>query len=212
MADGNKKKTDPNEVFYYILLVLAVIGLAYFTYLRLNDLSLYFMGSIFCSYTVGFFGAFLFLGIRISALLTRTKGKYNLQLWALTIAAVLVFACGLSSFTIDVRRSKLIDVLTIDEETTVLLSEYTEHDKLTDADRVYLDVYKLSGKTVSKKLGQIDETYFAVRCVETDSYTYTVGEDGVFTLDCQYGSYGGGLFVLAPYADTGHLTYDFKLN
>lgn len=212
MADGNKKKTDPNEVFYHILLVAAVIGLAYFTYLRLNDMSLYFMGSIFDCNTVGFFGAFLFLGIRISALLTRTKGKYNLRLWTLTVAAVLVFACGLSGFTIDVRHSKLIDVLTIDGETTVLLSEYTEHDKLTDTERVYLDVYRSNGKTSAKKLGQIDETYFAVRCVETDSYTYTVSDDGIFTLDCQYVSYGGGPFVLSPYADTGHLTYNFKLN
>lgn len=212
MADGNKKKPDLNEVFYNIFVVLAVIGLLYYTYLRINGMSLYFMGSIFGCDTAGFFAAFLFLGIRISALLTRTGGKFNLRLWTLTAAAALVFVCGISSFTVDVKHSKLIDVLTIDGETTVLLSEYTERDKLTDTEYVYLDVYRSNGKTVAKKLGQIDETYFAVRCVDTDSYTYTVSDEGIFTLDCQYVSYGGGQFVLAPYADTGHLTYDFKLN
>lgn len=216
MADG--KKVDPYEVFYYIYLFAAVIGLAVVCYMKLNSVYLYLMGSILGCYTVGFCGGAILMAIRIITRLNRSKWKFDLRISLLTAAAALTLICGVNCLAKDVSRSKTLDVLSLVEKTEetsslqIYLSEYTEKTKIgeTEYETVKLDVYQTGGR-FAKHLGTIDETYFANRCAEMDTYSYTYGEDGIFTLNLSYGAYGDGAVMLNPAADSGVMTYTFKV-
>lgn len=216
MADG--KKVDPYEVFYFIYLFAAVIGLAVVCYMKLNSVYLYLMGSILGCYTVGFCGGAILMAVRIITRLNRCKWKFDLRISLLTAAAALTLICGVNCLAQDVSRSKMLDVLNLVEKTEetsslqIYLSEYTEKTKIgeTEYETVKLDVYQTGGR-FAKHLGTIDETYFANRCAEMDTYSYTYGEDGIFTLNLSYGAYGDGSVMLNPAVDSGVMTYTFKV-
>ena len=141
----------------------------------------------------------------------RTGKKMNYRLFLDISAVVITLFCLINSLATDMKASAAKDILRLGDKSSVMLCESVLTDDNDAVTEVRIDVYAMNGR-LCRKIGEIDETLFSVRCVETDSYRYYISEDGrQLTLECLYGTYGSGTYTLTPQADTGTLTYVFEI-
>lgn len=208
MAEEKKKSDKAAKAyasFYYIFMTLAVMGFGYFGYLKLTDTDIYFYSRVINCYTLCFTAAFIFLALRIFIVFHKNGNKVSYQVWLLIISCMISCICLINSVAEDFSRSRITDTIEINEDTEVLLCE-------TGDESTRIDIYRVKGGFV-KKIGEIDETYFSVKCIEQDLYTCDVSEDGsLITINCNYGVYGNGIYMIAPAYDTGTLSYTFQIN
>lgn len=207
MADEAKEKgAKAYEAFYYIVMTLAVIGFGFFGYMKLTDTELYIFDHIIGCYTICFTAALVFIAVRWLTLFRKNGKKFNYQLWLMTAACAVAAACFINSVCEDFGKSKVREVVKINATTDVFLCEPTEKDGSTR-----IDIYRIGGRLV-RKLGEIDEKLFSVKCIQDGLYTCTVSDDGsMITVNCEYGVFGDGIHMLNPAYDTGNLSYTFKI-
>ncbi|MBP3379898.1 MAG: hypothetical protein J6K77_03425 [Ruminococcus sp.] len=210
MADAGKK-AKVMETFYFIFMTLLVLGFGFFAYCKLTDSSLRLFGRLFGCYSLGFFAVLLFFIVRSVMVFVRTGKKMNYRLFLDISAVVITLFCLINSLATDMKASAAKDILRLGDKSSVMLCESVLTDDNDAVTEVRIDVYAMNGR-LCRKIGEIDETLFSVRCVETDSYRYYISEDGrQLTLECLYGTYGSGTYTLTPQADTGTLTYVFEI-
>lgn len=206
MADDKKKFAKAYDAFYYIFITLAVIGFIYFGYMKVFDTEIYFYNRVINCYTLCFTAAFIFLALRILIVFRRSGNKVGYQLLLMIISCGISGVCLINSLAEDFSRSKIMDIIEINETTDVFLCENG------DETSTKIDIYRVRGR-LAKKIGEIDETYFSVKCIEQDMYTYNISEDGsLLTVNCNYGVYGNGVYMIIPAYDTGTLTFTFEIN
>lgn len=207
MADDKKKSAKAAkayETFYYIFITLAVMGFGYFGYLKLTDTDIYFYDRVINCYTLCFAAAFVFLALRV-LIVFRKINKVSYQLGLMMVACGISGVCLINSVAEDFSRSKVRDIIEINEATDVLLCEVGK-------ENTRIDVYRVRGR-LAKKIGEIDETYFSVKCLEQGMYSCDVSADGsVITVNCNYGVYGNGIYMIIPAYDTGTLSFNFEIN
>ncbi len=207
MSEEKKKGSKSYETFYYIIMTLAVAGFGFFGYMKLTDTEIYVFDRIIGCYTICFTAALIFLAVRIFTLFKKNGKKLSYQFWLMAVAGGITAACVINSIAEDFGKSKVKGILEINETTKVFLCESTQKNGHTQ-----IDVYRVKGR-LARKLGEIDETLFSVRCIEQDMYSYAVsGDESLLTVNCQYGVYGNGMYMLSPTYDTGTLSYTFKLD
>lgn len=210
MAEAGKK-AKVMETFYFILMTLLVCGFGFFGYCKLTDSYIRLFGRLFSCYSLGFFAVLLFFIVRSVMVFVKTGKKMNYRLFLNLSAAVITLFCMINSMAADIKSSGTMDILKLGDKSRVMLCESVFTDDDGSITEVRIDVYGMNGR-ICRKLGEIDETLFSVRCVETDSYRYYISEDGrQLTLECLYGAYGNGTYMLTPQADTGTLTYIFEI-
>lgn len=210
MADAGKKE-KVMETFYFILMTLLVVGFGFFGYCKLTDSSVRLFGRLFGCYSLGFFAGLLFLIVRSIMIFVKTGNKMSYRLFLNLSAVVITLFCVINSMATDIKSSGTKDILKLGDKSSVMLCESVFTDDNDAVTEVRIDVYSMNGR-ICRKLGEIDETLFSVRCIETDSYRYYISEDGrQLTLECLYGTYGSGTYTLTPQADTGTLTYIFEI-
>ncbi len=210
MADAGKK-AKVMETFYFILMTLLVCGFGFFAYCKLTGTSLRLFGRLFGCYSMGFSAVFLFFAVRSVMVFVKTGKKMSYRLFLSLSAVLITLFCLINCLATDISSSGTKDILKLGEKNSVMLCESVVTDDNGAVTEVRIDVYGMNGR-LCRKLGEIDETLFSVRCVETDSYRYYISEDGrQLTLECLYGTYGNGTYTLSPQADTGKLTYIFEI-
>ncbi|MCM1529050.1 MAG: hypothetical protein NC093_03540 [Alistipes sp.] len=210
MADPGKK-AKVMETFYFILMTLLVCGFGFFAYCKLTGSSIRLFGRLFGCYSLGFFAVLLLLIVRSVMVFIKTGKKMNYRLFLDISAVVITLFCLINCLATDIKASGTKDILKIGDKNRVMLCESVFTDENDVVTEVRIDVYSINGR-LCRKLGEIDETLFSVRCVETDSYRYYISDDGrQLTLECLYGAYGNGTYSLTPQADTGKLTYIFEI-
>lgn len=206
MADGEKKGGKAIAVIYYIAVTLAAAAFGFFGYMKLTDTELYLFNSVIGCYTICFGAVLGFTVIRFLTLLKKNGNKFNYPIALMLSAAGIAGACFVNSLAEDIGRSKVKDILEMDETTKIFLCEVSDKE-----DRSVIDVYRVRDRFVHK-IGTIDERLFSVKCIEGDLYSYSFSEDkSLVTIQCQYGVYGDGLYMLNPSFDTGVLNYTFKI-
>lgn len=204
MADDKKLKM--NDALYYIGITAAAAAFCFFGYMKLTDTELFIFDRIIGCYTICFTAVLSFLVIRVMMIYSKSK-KFAYQTILMIIAAVVAAVCLINSIAEDSRKSKTKDVLNIVEGTDVFLCEDVEKSGHTR-----IDVYRVRNR-LAKKIGEIDERYFSVRCVEEDTYTYNVSDDySIININCHYGTYGNDMISLNPAFDTGVMTFSFVLD
>lgn len=204
MADDKKKFAKAYDTFYYIFITLAAVGFGFFGYLKLTDTDIYFYDRVINCYTLCFTAAFVFLALRILIVFRRSGNKVSYQLWLMIAAALISGACLINSLAEDFSRSKIMDIIEIDENTDIFLCE-------TGDENTQIDIYRVKDR-MARKIGEIDETYFSVKCIEQGMYSYEISDDGTFiTIYCNYGVYGNGIYMIVPAYDTGTLSYTFQI-
>lgn len=210
MAEKGKSNVKASAVIYYALLTAALIGLIIFVYLRIMGGSLFLFGYVFGPYALMFAIVTAVLVLRFGSLLKSSGGKITYHSSLAAAAAVLSLVCLVYTGAEDVRFSKTVDMLVLNDGRNVLLTEHSERSEHTGKDNTYIDVYLLYGR-MAQKLGRIDETCFSNKCIESDLYAYSVGVDDVITIECEYGSFGDGIVALEPNYGSTTIKYDFKL-
>lgn len=210
MADA-EKKAKVLETFYYIFMTILVCGFGFFCYCKLTDSSVRIFGRLFGCYSLGFFAVLLFFIVRSVMVFLRTGKKMNYRLFLDLSAVVITLFCFINCLATDMKSSGTKDILRLGEKSRAMLCETVFTDDDGAITEICIDVYSMNGR-ICRKIGEIDETLFSVRCVETDSYRYYISEDGrQLTLECLYGTYGSDTYELTSQADTGSLTYIFEI-
>lgn len=205
MAD-DKKKLKANDVFYYIGITLAALAFCVFGYMKLADMEIFVFDRIIGCYTICFTAVTAFMLVRIFTMYSKTK-KIDYQTWLMIVACVVSGACLINSVAEDFGKSKVKDGIKINEATMVYICESTQKNGHTK-----IDVYRVRDR-MAKKLGEIDEKPFSVKCVADKKYTYDISENGdIITIHCNYGSYNDERVMLKPGYDQGVLSYPFALD
>lgn len=200
-----KKKSNASDAFYYIGITLAAAAFCFFGYMKLADIEIFIFNRIIGCYTICFTAVVVFLLIRIYTLYSKTK-HVNYQVVLMSIACFVGALCFINSIAEDFSKSKRKDKITVNETTMVYLCERVEKSGHTK-----IDVYRVRDRLV-KKIGEIDEKPFSVRCVAEGAYDYFVGDNGdVITINCKYGKYYDERVALKSEYDKGYLSYTFAL-
>ncbi len=208
---GEGKKAKVTETFYFIFMTLLVCGFGLLVYCKLTDSSFRLFGRLFSCYSMGFSAVFLFFAVRSVTVFVKNGKKMNYRLFLDISAVVMTLFCLINCLAADINSSGTKDILKVGDKNRVMLCESVFTDENGAVSEVRIDVYSMNGR-LCRKLGEIDETLFSVRCVETDSYRYYISDDGrQLTLECLYGAYGNDTYSLTPQADTGKLTYIFEI-
>lgn len=201
-----KKKSKAIDVFYYIGITAAAIAFCFFGYMKLADMEVFLFNRIIGCYTICFTAVTGFILVRIYAMYKKTK-KADYQLWLMIIAGVVSVACLINSTAEDFGKSKIKKEIIVNEATSVYLCESTQKNGHTK-----IEVYRVRDR-IAKKLGEIDEKPFSVRCVADDKITDTISENGdIITIHCEYGEYRDERVELKPAYDKGVLSYPFALD
>lgn len=117
----------------------------------------------------------------------------------------------ISGLVNDLKETSVSETTVIDSDYQVLLTEVSEHDKAADKDISHINVYKING-VFAKKLGEIDETYYSVKALESGKIVCTYSDDASeLLIECGYGEFGNERVQLSPEYDTGTIKYEFKL-
>lgn len=201
-----KKKSKAVDVFYYIGITAAAIAFCFFGYMKLADMEVFLFNRIIGCYTICFTAVTGFILVRIYAMYKRTK-KADYQLWLMIIAGVISVACLINSAAEDFGKSKIKEEIIVNEATSVYLCESTQKNGHTK-----IEVYRVRDR-IAKKLGEIDEKPFSVRCVADKRFSSDVSENGdIITIHCEYGEYRDERVELKPGYDKGVLSYPFALD
>lgn len=206
MADDKKKGLKAADIFYYIGITLAAIAFCFFGFMKLADIEIFVFNRIIGCYTICFTAVTAFMLVRIFTMYSKTK-KIDYQTWLMIAACVVSGACLINSIAEDSNKSKVRAEIEVNAATKVFLCESTEKNGHTK-----IGVYRVRDR-MAKKLGEIDEKPFSVRCVADKKYTYDISENGdIITVHCNYGSYNDERVALKPGYDQGVLSYPFALD
>ncbi|MDE6774720.1 MAG: hypothetical protein K2J37_00195 [Ruminococcus sp.] len=204
-----KKKIDYSKLLnslYYIGITLGAAGIAFFGYLKLTDTELFIFSRIISCYTVCLAVVTVVLAYRFIRVFIENEKKFNYMIALQAVVASVALACAVNSMAEDINKSKVNDVVKINERTSIILCEVENKSGHTQ-----IDVYCKRGR-FAKKTGEIDEMMFSVKCIESGAYNCYSSDDGnTAVVECFYGIYGNGS-ILIPEYDTGMLTYVFDLN
>ncbi|MDE5765406.1 MAG: hypothetical protein K2I00_10710 [Ruminococcus sp.] len=204
-----KKKFDYSKLLdslHYVGITSGVAGIAFFSYLKLTDTELFVFNRVMSCYTVCFAIITGVLAYRFVRVFIANEKKFNYVITLQAIVASVILACAVNSLAEDVNKSKINDVIEINENISVVLCEVENKSGHTR-----IDVYSRRGR-FAKKTGEIDEMMFSVKCIESGAYNCYSPDDGnSAVVECFYGIYGNGN-VLSPEYNTGMLTYVFDLN
>lgn len=209
MAEEKKKKDYSKllNLLYCIGMTLAVAGIVFFGYLKLTDTELFIFNRVISCYTVCFAAVMAVLVCRFIYVFIKNGRKFSYQIALQAVAAAIVSVCAVNSTAEDISKSKVNDLVKLNESTSVILCEA---DGKTGHTRI--DVYRRRGR-FAKKIGEIDEMLFSVKCIESGAYNCYASDDGdKVIVECSYGTYGDGVYMLVPEYDSGVLTYTFELN
>lgn len=207
---GEKKKKDYSKLLnslYFIGMTFAVAGIVFFGYLKLTDTELFIFSRVISCYTVCFAAVMAILVCRFIYVFVKNGRKFSYQIALQAVVAAVATLCSVNSTAEDINKSKVNNVVKINESTNVILCEV---DCKTGHTRI--DVYRERGR-FAKKIGEIDEMPFSVKCIESGAYNCYAsdGGDKVF-VECSYGTYDNSEHMLVPEYDNGVLTYKFDLN
>lgn len=195
-----------SNALYYISITLAAFAFCFFGYMKLFDVEIFIFNRIIGCYTICFTAITAFLLIRIYAIYKTTK-KVNYQLWLMILSASVSGICLINSVAEDFGKSKTKIEIIVNEATNVYLCERNISDEHTK-----IEVYRVRDR-LAKKLGEIDETPFAVRCIAGNKCKWDISEDGVtLNVHCEYGTYSDETVNLKPELDDGTLSYSFTIN
>ena len=206
MADDKKKGTKTYEVFYYIFITLAAMAFCFFGYMKLTDTEIFIFNRIIGCYSICFTAVTTFLLIRIFTIYKKTK-KINYQLGLMILAGLVSVICLVNSVAEDCGKSKIKDEVEVNAAVKVYLCESTQKNGHTK-----IEVYRVRDR-LAKKLGEIDEKPFAVRCVADQAYKCIVSDNqDIITINCNYGEYYDERVELKKEYDKGYLSYSFALD
>ncbi len=209
MAD--KKKTNKDAIFTMQSLAATVLSL-FMLMAVMGGGRFCLLGGMLSVNTVFALTASMMALIILNIACTRKKEDGSLKEFPVIVSAVgLVFCliCLITGFVKDISDTKIKDEYHISEDKSIVLTETTVKNKYTETVRSYITVY-LKGGATAKKLGEVDESMFAVNCIESGNYDCSFdNETEVFTLTCYHGGYGHGEVYLAY--DDGSLVYKFPV-
>ncbi len=205
MADEKKKGLKAIEVFYYIFITLAVLAFCIFGYMKLADMELLILDRLIGCYTICFTAVTVFMLVRILLMYNKAK-KIGYQMWLMIIACVVSGVCLINSVAEDSSKTKVKGIIKVNDATKVLLCEITQKNGHTK-----IDVYRVRDR-MAKKLGEIDEKPFSVRCVAEKKYDHYLSDNqDIITIVCNYEKYYDEMVELKPEYDKGYLEYSFAL-
>lgn len=210
MAD--KKKSYKDALF--TAEALAVMFLSFLMLLAVSgDGRICILGAMLSSVTASVLAASMMALIVLAIACTRKKDDGKLKEFPAIVSGIAVFfcvVCLIIGVVRDISDTKIKGELNISEEESVILTETTVKNKYTETERTHITVYLKGEGLTAKKLGEIDETMFTVKCIESGSYNcYYNSENETVTVICYHGGYGNGIASLLY--DEGSMTYNFPI-
>lgn len=185
------KKKNKTGILDIMVLVILVIILGFFIYLKVIDSELFLFGYVwYVNCILIFFQMVMFIYYFISWI-GQPKSKKRTKCMVVCVVFFALEAGLLAWYSYEEINEKTDrEQFVLSDGNEILLSERITHSTIgeTRFEYTYMDVYQING-IAAKKLGRIDETYFSNKCLLQDKYSYEYDEAGKkLTVICEHGS------------------------